>query len=145
VTDKVYSISVTEEQLRVIQKALEDFFRTRYCQFFDLVDDLAFANFDLKKSEAENIDEKEFSRRIERRNEAQAMFDAAGRVARPYAERTRKTQDCMIAEDVWAVIRHELYKEKCGEKENVMDVRSYPPILISGEDPVLLKRLDAKK
>ena len=136
--EKRYRLEVSEAQLKMIQVALESYFRIRYHQFLDLADDLVFANYDRK----EDPDRSEFTRRIDRRNETYDLLNAAGNAAMPIWMRVKKTDQCMIAEDIWAVIRHELYKKENGSEENVMDVRSYSPILISGEEPVKLEEID---
>jgi len=139
-----YSLAVSAEQLRIIQRALEDFFRTRYCQFSDLANDLAFENFNWPKKETERIDEKEFNERINRRNWAQDIFDEGGRIAKPIETRGEKSHDCMVAEDIWAVIRYELYKERYGDVEDPRDVCARAPLLISGELPVKMKKIETE-
>lgn len=133
-----YTITLSEAQLRVVQKALESYFRVRYKQFSDLADDLAFANFDRKTAK-----DGEFAERIKRRNAAQEIFNLAGETALPWKEESaqKKTQDCCIAEDIWEVIRHEFWKsEHDNQSDDIMDVCSYPPILISEEKPVRIQR-----
>ena len=99
-----YTIEVTEAQLRVIQNSLEEYFRLRMGQDRDFVDDFAMLNYDLSP---DNPNHKEiFDRFIHRRDAMREVMQAAFRIGyggRGWLE--NKTDDMLIAEDLWDFIR----------------------------------------
>ena len=99
-----YTIEVTEEQLRVIQNCLEEYFRLRMGQDIDFVDDFAALNCDLS---SDNPNHNEiFDRFIHRKyalSEVMKAFFRIGYGSRGYLE--KKTDDMLIAEDLWDFIR----------------------------------------
>lgn len=101
---KKFKIELTERQLKLIWKALESYERIRMGQFTDIADDLAFANFVYDKERPGNAEE--FDQRILRRNDADDMFAKAFRIAQPLRE--HKTEDMLIAEDMWMQIRERI-------------------------------------
>ena len=103
-----YRLEVSEEQLKVINTALESYFRTHMGQFFDFTDEIAFRNFTYKAGDAETHDE--FDMRINRRNKAQEEFDKAYMIACPQIG--YKTDDEMRAIDIHNTIRHFLWERR---------------------------------
>ena len=97
----MYRITLTDNQLSLLEKAVESYFRVRMGQHFDLADDVAFNGYDLKTQS----DTSEFDKRIRRRNDAQDAYDTAHRIARP--QNPVKTEDMRNAIDIWHVIRHQ--------------------------------------
>ena len=137
--NKKYSISVSENQLKIIENALECFFRVHFGQHFDLVNDLAFYGFDYG---AEHTDawEKEFNARIERRNYAQDIYDAAYRTACPFC--VDKTPEIRSAIDIWHVIRHHFWKELPDENRSDYTTDSYPPFPTAEEPLPRIERIE---
>lgn len=72
---KKYTVELTENQLKLIWKALESFERVRMGQFTELADDIAFANYVYDKNIPGNADD--FNTRISRRNQADDLFGVA--------------------------------------------------------------------
>lgn len=99
-----YTVELTKNQLKLIWKALESFERVRMGQFNDLADDIAFANYVYDKNIPGNTDD--FNTRILRRNKSEDLFNVAFFAARPVS--TNKTEEMLIAEDMWMQIRSEL-------------------------------------
>ena len=63
----MYKITLNDRQLACMKMALEDYFRTRMGQYFDLATDMAY------------VDYKEGNNCVERRNNLQSMFESADR------------------------------------------------------------------
>lgn len=99
----MYRITLTDNQLSLLEKAVESYFRVRMGQHFDLADDVAFKGYD-RSSDSTN-DSTEFDERIRRRNDAQDLYDIAYRMAFP--AKSVGTEDMRNAIDIWHVIRHQ--------------------------------------
>lgn len=136
-----YTLTVSAEQLRIIQCACEDYLRTRMGQFIDLTDDMAFAGYDHNKGS-----DIEFQDRITRRNAARELMDGAARIVMvaKYPGTMVKTQDMLIAEDIWQVIRHARYLERPAEEQEQMKWcrDADDPFLCSREPAVIVRRAD---
>lgn len=117
-----YKLELTETQLRIINNALEEYFRIPLNQWGDLADRLAFKGFSPKNDKGES---KAFDRCINKRDAAVAVFEAAGKILWGY-DIPRKDKNQLIAEDIWQVIRHQLYLDS--ENKNIWRVDSMTPI-----------------
>ena len=100
-----YRIDLTEAQLRVVNAALEEFFRLPLNQWGDLSDRLAFKGFPPENEEARD---RAFDSCIAKRDAVRTVFEAAGKILWGY-EVPPKDDQQLIAEDIWQVIRHQLY------------------------------------
>ena len=132
-----YSLTLTDNQLRVVQDALEWFFRIQMGQFFDYSTEVAKNGYEYDKNDPEN-DEK-FYQYIRRRNDSKVMFDAAYRIACPNPGPI--TADMMTAEDMYAIIKHFRWEER-PEPKSHDSVDSYKPIILTDETPIKVERLD---
>ena len=132
-----YSLTLTEEQLTVLNTALEWFFRLQMGQFFDYATEIALDGYVYDKFNPEN--DKMFDEYIDRRNTSQVLFERAFRVAQP--KLCYKTTDMLIAEDIWAVIRHFRWQER-PEPKSHDTTDSYPPLHISDQPPVKISKID---
>lgn len=104
-SEKRYVMKVTEKQLQMISYALEEYFRLRMGQEFDFVNDLASMDVDLSP---ENPDRATiFDHMIHRRDDLAEVMKCVFRIAfAPYGlAPQKKTQEMMIAEDIWEAIR----------------------------------------
>lgn len=72
-----YKLELTETQLRIINDALEEYFRIPLNQWGDLADRLAFKGFSPKNDKDES---KAFDRCVTKRDAAVAVFEAAGKI-----------------------------------------------------------------
>lgn len=101
---KKYTIELTENQVRVIQNALEEYFRLRMGQDFDFSMDMAMLNTDLSP-ENQNHD-KLFDDYIKRRDHLRQLMRAYFGIAfEPNGYLEAKTDDMLIAECIWDAIR----------------------------------------
>lgn len=132
--ENIYELTCTEGQLRLINDAIEGYFRLLLGQYFDYADEIAFAGFDY-----ENHSEDDFDERILRRNLAMELFDAIYRRLFPEAIEITPTENALI--DIWGTIRHQLwlYRE---EPKSHGTVDSSPPLLRSGLPPVEVRKVE---
>ncbi len=109
---KKYRLTLTENQLRVIKAALEEYFRAPLGQWSGLADRLAFRGYNRKPDDMGT----EFDRRIVKRNAARHTFDAAGEILLSGSDCTGnrdliRTEEEKIASDMWRILRFELQPE----------------------------------
>lgn len=96
-----YRIEFTEEQMRVVQKCTEMYFRLLLGQERDFADEISEIGMDLSP---ENPNHKEiFDRYIQKRNDVQEVMRAVFHIALP--QNYSKTDDMEIAECIWDAIR----------------------------------------
>ena len=133
--DREYRITVSENQLRVIQLATEWFFRLQLGQFHDIADELALDGWQYDKSDPHN--DQKFEAFLKRRNDCKAIMETAYRVAQPAL--CGKTKDMLTAEDIFVAIRHFRWEER-EEPKGHDGVDARPPIFFSGEKPVKVRR-----
>lgn len=127
--NKQYVLEVNETQLRIIRDALESYLRTRMGQFTDLAEDIAGVGFNWL-----NHTDEQFMDYLNRKDNSQKLFEAAFHVAQPKLE--TKTERMLIAEDIWQVIRHELWKNMPKEHRGgyyYLCVDAGEPIQFSGQ------------
>ena len=101
---KKYRIELTEEQMRLTEKALEEWMRLRMGQDMDLSNDMASINRDLSQ---ENPNHKIiFDQYIQRRDHLRALMTAFFRIAfEPYGYLAEKTDEMMVCECIWDAVR----------------------------------------
>lgn len=133
-----YILEISEKQAEIIKGALEEYFRLRMNQWFDFANDLAFNGFDYNKSHyrADAEYERKFTEVIDRRDEAEELFQKACRTAHPM--HSMKTDEMLIAQDIWQVIRHKLFLERGGDPNDwCVDARK--PMKMSDEELPVMK------
>ena len=102
----MYKIELTEEQLRVVQVAMEEYMRLRMGQYMDFCLDMAGLGRDLSPDNPRH--DYIFNDMITRRNHLEELMRAFFRIAfEPTGDIERKTDDALIAEDIWDAIRVE--------------------------------------
>lgn len=131
-----YQIELSEKQLKTVMRALERYFRLNMGQFSDYVDEIAFEGFEYNKDNPDN--DRLFNERIQRRNDAQDMFDKAFRVARPCC--TEKSEDTDRAIDIFTTFRYHLWKWKPEPKPHDT-VDSRKPLPFIDEELPIIRRL----
>lgn len=104
-----YQIEVNERQLRLINQALEEWMRIRLNQWWDLSDSLASKNVDFSPESPDH--ERIFMEFIEKRSEVREAFEKIGATLWRGKE-NRKTEEQVIVEDMWRVIRHAMWEER---------------------------------
>lgn len=129
-----YTLTINEKQARAINAALEDYFCLRMGQCWELTDDLAFQGFDYT-----NHTDEDFNRRIERRNIARELIETVFRVVFPDPLHHDIGEQARICQDVWQVIRHQLWLDNPDRSEWTVD--SFEPLCVSQEPLVKIERL----
>ena len=126
-----YTFEISEEQAEIIKIALEEYFRLRMNQAWDFADDICFEGFDYK-----NHKEEDFSDRIERRDMFRDELGKLLNIVHPLHFRggkfREKTIEMRRAQDIWQVIRHRLWKDRHGDKDDWC-VDSREPMPMTGE------------
>lgn len=119
---KQYKITLNENQLGIVQYALEEYFRLRMGQTFGLPDDLAGMDHDLspKNPNHKRIFGEYIVRRDAIRNVMKAVFNIA---FDQFGVPREKTSDMLIAEDIWDAIR---VKRGISRWDRVLNVSDEP-------------------
>ena len=135
--DKRYILSLSEKQAVLLMVVLEEFFRIRMNQCGDLADSLAMKNIDLSPDNPNH--EKIFDGYIQDRDAVQKVFECAGRILWD-GQRNNKSEEQLIAEDIWQVIRHQLWKDS--KNRNNWCVDSRVPLRVSDEPLPEMKKME---
>ena len=115
-----YTIEVNEKQLRLIMRMTEEWFRLRMGQETDFCNDMASLDCDLSPSNPKH--EWLFDMYIARRDHLQELMRAFFRIAfEPTGYLKEKTEDMLIAEDIWDSIRCELGISRWGTALHTSD------------------------
>lgn len=108
-----YTIEVNETQLRLIMAMTEEWFRLRMGQGIDFCNELAAMNTDLSVDNPKH--EWLFDMYMARRDHLHEILRAFFRIAfEPHGYLDKKTDDMLIAEDIWDAIRCALDISKWG-------------------------------
>ena len=138
--DKRYTLELSEEQAEIIKIALEEYFRLRMNQTRDFADDICFEGFNYEDHTPEDFDE-----RIERRDMLQDELAKLLNTVHPLQFRGNKFREKTIemrrAQDIWQVIRHRLWKDRRGDKNDwCVDARE--PMCMTGEPLPKMERVE---
>ena len=132
-----YTLEISEKQAEIIKIALEEYFRLRMNQWFDFATNIALCGYEYDKSYPDN--DRKFYDYINRRNESQELFEKAFRTAQPNYQ--MKTDEMMIAEDIWQVMRHRMYLDRGGDP-NDWCVYARKPLKMSDEPLPKMERVE---
>lgn len=122
-----YTLEITEKQAEIIKIALEEYFRLRMNQTWDFADSLCFEDL------AKNHTEEEFNKCIENRDMFRDELEKLLNIVHPLHFRggkfREKTIEMRRAQDIWQVIRHRLWKDRHGDKDDwCVDAREPMPM-----------------
>ena len=132
---ELFQLTLTKSQLELIKIACEDYLRTRMGQFFDLATDIAEAG-------RENLSDIQFRDMIARRNAAQELMNSAFLLTQPIMQ--KKTERMLIAEDIYDVLKHELWKMRPEKERSGWSVDSHPPLHLSSEPLIKIEKISDK-
>lgn len=135
--DKKYTLTITEKQAVLIKDALEEYFRIRMNQWGDLADSLSMKNIDLSTDNPNH--EKIFERYITERDSVRKVLECAGRILWEN-QKNPKSKEQLIAEDIWQIIRHQLWEDS--ENKNDWCVDSREPLRMSDEPLPEMKKVE---
>lgn len=128
--EKMYRITLTETQLRVIQNICELRFRIDLLQGHELTEVLSQINTDLSPDNPNH--NRIFDLYIERRNAIGEIIDAIFRIVVPYRNMERKRdRTSLICEDIYQAIRYRLYLDNPNRDQYGYSVESRPPFQVS--------------
>lgn len=125
-----YTLELSEEQAKIIKIALEEYFRLRMNQTRDFADDICFDGFDCG-----NHTKEDFNERMERRDLFKLELESLMNAVHPLqfrGEFREQTIEMLRVQDIWQVIRHQLWNDRYGNK-NDWCVDSRKPISMTGE------------
>lgn len=117
---KKYNLELDEEQLSVVNEALEEYFRIRMGQWSGLADDLSSQNVDFHMENKE-IHSRVFDRYIITRDCVREIFESVSRILREGLR--QKTHRMLVAEDIWQVIRHQQWIDRGAKDDWTVDSR----------------------
>lgn len=134
-----YTLEISEKQAKIIKIALEEYFRLRMNQTRDFADDICFDGFDCG-----NHTKEDFNERMERRDLFKLELESLMNAVHPLqfrGEFREQTIEMLRAQDIWQVIRHRLWKDRHGDKENwCVDARE--PMCMTGEPLPKMERME---
>lgn len=116
---KQYKLEVNEEQLSVINEALEEYFRIRMGQWGQLADELSMQNVDMSPENPAHS--RIFDRFITTRDCVREIFGSVNRILSEGLQ--KKTQRMLVAEDIWQVIRHQIWIDRGAKDDWCVDSR----------------------
>lgn len=124
-----YTITLNERQLRLICTAVEEYGRLRMGQTWELADELAFLHYEYKQ------DAPEFDRRLLRRDATKEMLELAMRASSGgNPEHFQKTENVMVALDMYSAIRNFFWLQK-PEEERDNWTTDADPLYLWGPEP----------
>lgn len=135
--ERRYILTLTQKQAILIKDALEEYFRIRMNQWGDLADSLVMKGIDLSLHNPKH--EIIFERYITERESVRKVLECAGQIIWEN-QRNPKSEEQLIAEDIWQVIRHQLWKDS--ENRNDWCVDSREPLRMSDEPLPEMKKVE---
>jgi|GEM_PF-3146617 len=106
-----YTVTMTEKQIIVVEKAVEEYMRLRMGQTFIFALDMAGINMGGHLDPDIKDKQDAFDEYIRRRNEIERKMEQVYEIAfAPYGHLKEKPQDVVTAESVWQMIRYALGK-----------------------------------
>lgn len=119
-------LTVTEGQLKLINRAMEEYFRLRLNQWNGFADDICAEGCDFSKENPKHDDI--FSDYIVRRNTLVAALSAIFAALSINKRSSMKSQDCIDAIDIYETIMHWLWEERPDAEKMVWTVDSRKPL-----------------
>lgn len=122
-----YKLELSEEQAEIIKIALEEYFRLRMNQTWDFADDICFEDL------SEKYTSRDFDKCVSNRDMFRDELEKLLNKVHPLHFRGNKFREQTIemrrAQDIWQVIRHRLWKDRNGDKDDwCVDARKPMPM-----------------
>ena len=140
--EKRFSLELNERQLRLVNYAIEEYFHIRMGQWGGLADDLAERGLDLSPDNPNH--DRIFSSYLIHRDCAKISFEAIARMLWGDKD-NNKTEEQLIAEDIYQVIRHTLWDENHEPGKDDWCGDAHEPINFSGEPLPKCRRVDDER
>ena len=137
-----YCVEISEEQLRIISVAVDEYMRLRMGQFEPLTEDLVFDGEDKKQ-----LYEKPYDIRVynERKHCIETMFEAAYKLAYPpFGHRERQHDSWGTCIDLVHAIEHQQWLDAPENKREAPGTtnRSFDPVPLGHEPFPKIERVD---
>ena len=132
-----YTIELSESQLKLVNRAIEGYFRLHMGQFFDYVSEISEDCNPKGQTGAEHNTNLNVC--LSRRDDAIEKFEQAYAIAHPFIRRQSPEMQRLI--DIWAQIRHKLWQDQPEELKG-HGTDSYTPFLFSGDFPIHIRKED---
>lgn len=126
--ERKYILELNETQIVVLKEVLEEYFRIRMNQWNMLAESLTLQSMGLS-TYAPN-DKELFERYLCKRDYVQLALETVGRML-GWDYHAKQTKEQLVAQDIWQVVRHELWKNQ--ENRNEWCVDSREPLAVSAE------------
>lgn len=126
--EKKYVLELNKTQAMVLKEALEEYFRIRMNQWNMLAESLTLQGMDLSLDTPK--DKELYERYMCKRDDVQLVLETIGRILE-WNYCTKQTKEQLVAQDIWQVIRHELWKNQEDRNEWCVDARE--PLKVSEE------------
>ena len=135
-----YTLEISDKQAEIIKIALEEYFRLRMNQTWDFADDICFDGFDY-----DNYTNEDFDKQLEKRNVFRKEFAKLLIAVHPLQLGGGKFREATVemrrAQDIWQVVRHQLWTERHGIEDDWC-VDSRKPMSMSGEPLPKMERVE---
>lgn len=128
----LYTVTLSKRQLQLIQKACEDFLRTRLGQFWTLANDIAIAE------DSSDAGQYHLQVSAERVLVAKDVFGFAYQLLNGHLR--KKTNEMKIAEELYTQIRHDLFMERPESERLFWCTSSDVPMKLTDEPRIKIKR-----
>ena len=135
-----YTLELSEQQAEIIKIALEEYFRLRMNQTWDFADDICFEGFDYKNHTKEEFDEW-VKRRDMFKDELEKLLNKMHPLHFRGNKFREKTIEMLRAQDIWQVVRHRLWKDRHGDKDDWC-VDSREPMPMTDEPLPKMERME---
>ena len=134
-----YTLELSEEQAEIVKIALEEYFRLWMNQTWDFANNICFDGFDCG-----NHTKEDFNERMERRDLFKLELESLMNAVHPLqfrGEFREQTIEMLRAQDIWQVIRHRLWKDRHGDKNDwCVDARE--PMTMTDEPLPKMERVE---
>lgn len=139
----MYRLTLTDNQFKAVTIALEEYFRLRMGQTWDLADDLAAIGVDLSKDNPHQA--AAFDSWLDRRESTRLAADAMFRIATCDRRNALNVHNVFgeiggICEDIWQVMRHQSWLDNPNRSEWSVDRGE--PLPVSDEPLAKVERCE---
>lgn len=128
--DKRFILNINENQAYVLRDALEEYCRIRMGQWDIISDSLAFKNFEYLHDADDESWNNGFRERLNKRDIVTKVLSVLDAVLKD--ELGKKSESQLVAEDIWRVVKHELWESQEHGQDD-WSVDSAPPLHVSQE------------
>lgn len=142
--EKLWKVTLTDDQLALINQALEFYFRTMLGQAIYVSNEVTIDAYEPLDRNAEDYKER-FNARLRDRDVLYEIFNLAFKIVHgAYGTPRRQSDTILEMEDMWAVIRHARWKDR-PEPKSHDTVDASEPFLRTLARPLTVERMSDGK